>query len=88
MRERPELARQARHCAGQKAGLCPCPVFAGVSVGDAQPESDIVETAKLREVGAQLGNLLLTLLGFDFSGRQRWQLRNWRACGARKKRTK
>jgi len=41
-----------------------------IAIGDAKLEGDVVEAAKLREVAAKLGNLLLALFGLDFVGRQ------------------
>ena len=49
--------------------MCPGAVFAVIAVGDAKLEGDVVEAAELPEVAAELGDLLLALLGFDFVGR-------------------
>jgi hypothetical protein len=86
VRKRTELARQTRHGAGDEPDLCPSPVSAVITVGDAKLEGDVVEAAELPEVAAKLGDLLLALLGFDFAGLQRRQLGNRSAGGAQQER--
>lgn len=77
MRERAVFAWQARHRARVQADLRPCPVFAVITIGNAQAERDVVEAGKQGEVVAKLVGLLLALLSFNLSG---WQ---WRQLGER-----
>ena len=71
--KRTVFARQAADSTRVQTDLCPCPIFAVVAVGDADAESDIVETANLGEIVAELIDLLFTPFGFDLFGRQRRQ---------------
>jgi hypothetical protein len=71
VRERPVFTRQARDSARVQADLRPCPVFTTVAVGDTKAKRDIMETAELSEVIADLIYLLLAPLRFDVVGWQR-----------------
>ena len=83
MRERTIFARQARHSARGKTDLCRCPFLAVVAVGHADTEGDILEAGQLREIVADMVDLLLALLSFDLGGGQRGQPGRWCAGHAR-----
>ena len=76
MSERAVFARQARNRARVQADLRPSPIFAVIAVCDAEAKCNIMESAELREVVADLIDLLLAALGLDLLRRQRRQLRN------------
>jgi hypothetical protein len=63
------FSRQALHGACGQADLRPRSIFAVVAIGDADAERDILQTAALGKVIADLVDLLLALLGFDVLGR-------------------
>ena len=69
------FARQARHRACIETDLCRGPVFAVVAIGYTQPERDTVKPVELREVIADMINLLPAALDLDVLG---WQWRQFR----------
>jgi hypothetical protein len=68
VREGAIFSRQALHSACVQADLRPRQIFAGVAIGGADTERDIMETAALGKVVADLVDLLLAPLGFDVLG--------------------